>query len=100
MELPEHGAFGVQEQGVQEHSVHAHQNIFALVGKVFQIVALHPDKIIGQREDDDFQQSFRHPDEALHILKSTAAQLFHAMSTHPFSEMSKMAAFVSEFYHI
>ena len=88
MELPEHGAFGVKEQGIQNHGIHAHQNIFALIGEVFQVVALHPGNIVGQREDGDFQQGFRHPDEALHILKGAAAQFSHSISAHPFSQMN------------
>ena len=88
MELPEHGAFGVKEQGIQNHGIHAHQNIFALIGEVFQVVALHPGNIVGQREDGDFQQGFRHPDETLHILKGAAAQFSHSISAHPFSQMN------------
>ena len=88
VKLTEHGAVGIQEQGVQEHGIYAHENVLALIGKVCQIVAIHPDNIVRQREDGDFQQRLRHPDKALHILKSAPAQFFHSISTHPFPEMS------------
>ena len=48
VELTEHGAFRVQEQGVQQNAVDAHQHIFSFVDEVFQVVADFPGKVIGQ----------------------------------------------------
>ena len=73
VELTEHGAFRVQEQGVQQNAVDAHQHIFSFVDEVFQVIADFPGKVIGQGQQNHFQQCLRYPDKALHILISAAA---------------------------
>ena len=72
MELTKHGAFKVLEERIQQNAVNTHQNIFALIGKVFHMITLFPHPVIHQSQDHNLQQRFRHPEEAFCIFVCAA----------------------------
>ena len=46
VKLAEHGAVRVLEEHIGQHCIYAHEDIFAFVGVVFNVVAMPPDDIV------------------------------------------------------
>ena len=83
MELAKHGTVGILEKDIQQYRIDTHQHVLSFVSKVRQGIAVHPDKIIQQRQNQDFQKCLRYPDKPFHIFIGAPAQLFHNSSAHP-----------------